>query len=267
MIDLLLKGLLGPLAIAALAAWALGRWPGDTARRWRLPAAVALGALFGLAWSHGWSTLQPTRHWHWLAPLAATAAILGAVGRNPHAAPFDRLALAALLAILAASGLVPGWKEIAPHRPWYVAGLAAYLALLTLAVGSIRNTDLLSRASLVLPALILAGPVAAGVSLTYAQLALAGASALAGALLLAPGADLRPLAPLYAVLVGGSAFIAALEPRPPVPGLLAVAAVPLVLPLADRFARPRWLRPALVAAALALAVLWTLVGDALIARH
>lgn len=233
MTDGVFGALIGPMVLAGLTAWLLRRWPGEASRRYPLPVAVALGFLFGLFWTHGWEIAGPRRHWQWLGWLALAAAILGSVSRADGLRWFDRFALQALLAILASWCLVPTWKEIEPVRPGYVVGLSLGLLVLTHGLEALPRWDRTTRSFLVIAALGVSGMIAAGVSLTYAQVAGMAAVSLLGAMIMGTGADGRAVATVYAVLIGGMAFVGFLDPRPPQPGLLLMAASPLALWLGE----------------------------------
>jgi hypothetical protein len=120
-------------------------------------------------------------------------------------------------------------------------------------------------------AMCLATMILVSVSAKHAQVTGLAAVALAGCclhvLLFAGSASLRSLAPLYAVLIGGWAFVGYIEPEPPLAGLLVLPAAPLALWVGRLlpFSHDTWRSTivALVAVAVVLAtgVAWTLLAS------
>jgi hypothetical protein len=212
--------------------------------RLTLPLALALGYCAGyVALPRNWAALvpQPAQSWQWLPHLAiATAAIsIATVGR--HLA----LRLIVLIVVSVISGwlLTPTWPIFGLERPASIAILSGYIFVMTAVLG-IAPPRRLSHpfiGLLALVAAIMSAWIGAAVSIRFAQLGAIAAAGLAGcwgAVFFSTRPTelaFRTLVPLYGVLVGGIAFIACVEPEPPLVALLLVPALPLVVsPFARR---------------------------------
>ena len=176
----------------------------------------------------------PERHWHWSPYLVAVFAGLGLAGAGDSAG-LRRILAFALGAPLAGLLLIPDWPALQPVRERWVLCLAAAAFLFCAANDFVarRAPPRLWSAVAAGTALVTAGLIAAEVSLKYATLAAAAGAALLGCLLAQWFAkdklDLAPLAGAYVVAVGGTAFLAAIEPSPRIWWLPAVALAPLLL--------------------------------------
>jgi hypothetical protein len=246
----------GPAAlVSAAAGWLLGAvLPRELAPRYRLGVALAIGFIVGNWLLPDSPQFVPTRHWHWLPYLAAGAAAIGGLTLGGGVTWPERIVAYALLALVAAWLLVPTWEELQPPRPYLIGLLAAYFAVLAalLAMLPARLQGATVAAPLTASATGVALLVTAEVSMLYGQLVAVAVAALAGCTVatlrtrsvsehtLAPSASegsplpplatsLRGLAPVYAVLVGGLAFVGAIEPTPPLWHIMLAPAAPLAL--------------------------------------
>jgi hypothetical protein len=225
-------------AVAALIAAVLWRrlipaaaWSEQSA----LPLGLAIGFFAGY-WllPDDWAPLWPNRHWQWLPYLALAAAIAAVLPEK--AGHLVRWPAFAAVAIGAAWLLVPTWDDLYPPRIPWIALVAAYLSLLTMALdalpdrllGRVFGGSLLATFA-VLTVLLLA----IGASAKIAQLSAIASAALAGGfaamflLKLSTPRAARGLVPVFAVLAGGLAYVGTIEPEVPQPLLLLVPAAPL----------------------------------------
>src|SRR5262249_29616844 len=133
--ELLVYGAAVPFAVATAVRLMLPRLlPDAVARRYSGSAALGLGLLAGYLLSTPRAALAPSRHWHWLPYLALASMVLGPVGLAEGVRSFERRLLHLLLALLAAWFLVPTWASLKPSRGVHLAGLAAGLFVLMLAL-------------------------------------------------------------------------------------------------------------------------------------
>jgi hypothetical protein len=255
-----------PAATALAAAWVLRLVaPAKLAKladRYALPLGLAAGFFVGYWLLPDWAALSPTKHWHWL-PWLGGAAVLAAMSQAEGVTTAERLTLLAVLAALAAWKLVPLWAHLSPPRHYYVTLLAGYLFALMALLAALPDR-LLGRTSCgLLLAAAVASPllIAIGVSARMGQVAAIAAAATAGGLIASlfskhSPQSTRSLLPIYAVLVGGTAYAGVMEYVPPHPLPLLPPAVPLLLWLFACFplARlsPRWSATAQWAAVLAV---------------
>ncbi|MEX2176140.1 MAG: hypothetical protein WD872_17390 [Pirellulaceae bacterium] len=238
-IEILGRGGVVPAACAAQLVWLASRFrAAEPAGRYA--AAVAIAAAFGLGYVllPDWAALVPQRHWQWLPYLALLAAVLGPVARAAGVQAFERWLLALLLAVAAAWVLVPAWSDLVPARGWSIALLAAYLLALSMALDALperlagpRLLGLFALAAGALAIVLLVSITAKlGQVAGVAAAAIAGAWTVAGSFERNEALLSRAAVPLYAVLVGGLAYVGAIE----VPGathweLLVLPAAPLAL--------------------------------------
>lgn len=203
----------------------------------RHAAVVGFAAAFfvGYVLLPDWAELVPSRHWHWLPYLAIAAGVIGPVGRADGVFTAERWLLHALLSIVVAWLIVPTWASLEPPRSAYVPALACYLVLLMSLLEPLAERVPTVRFSMLLSlsAFTVALCVAVFVSVNYGRLAGLAGSALAG-LALANWISRRDwnvagLAPAYAGVLGGVAFVGAIEPQEPLLGNLLVPAAPLTL--------------------------------------
>lgn len=236
-----------PALVAAIVACCLV-WPSMwLERRWGgkglLPVALAYGYVAGaIASDRAVLPLNPDRAWHWLPflaiPIAGLGGVIGATWRTQR--------LAGLLAVVAAAflgggALTPDWQLWTRQWPASLAFAGTYLSVLTIVVllcqakaGSCRWL----AGGMAAAALMTAVSIAALVSFRLAQPAgLAAAvwvSLFAVTALDKSGESSRfdGVIPLYALLVGGPAFSACVEPDPPQVWLLLAPLIPaLIYPL------------------------------------
>jgi len=235
-----------PLVPAVGLAWLLG-WlvPAETSKRYVLGLAVAAGFFAGYVVLPD-PALVPVKYWHWL-PYLAAASVLAAMTQAPGVSWPVRLVASGLVALAAAWLLVPDWEDLKPPRHITIGLLAAYFALLTAAMTPLPNRlvgvqflGLLAAAAAVLALLI-----ALGFSLRFGQLAAVAAAAFAGVWLAAlamsnwPRGDerhpawlptaIRGLVPVFALLIGGLAFVGTIDPDPQMPVMLVAPLAPLAL--------------------------------------
>jgi len=225
-----------PAVTALVAAWLSRRvLPEDAATRYPSAVGFAAGFVTGYVLLPDWAVLVPERHWHWLPYLAAAAAIIGPVGQAQGVSAPERWLLILLVAIAAGWFLVPTWSSLTPSRAVWLTVLTATLFLLIVLSDPLPQR-VGSRSvlwSLTLTALVVAMMVAACVSVTYARLGGIAAGSLAG--LCAADwwsrdvAAVRSLIPAAMISVAGIAFVGAVDPQPPLIGLMMLPAAPLGL--------------------------------------
>jgi len=232
-------------SVAAPAATALGVAcllrlvaPAGLSKRFALPLGLAAGFLVGYLILPDRAAIVPVRHWHWL-PWVGAAAVLGAISREgvtpSRFGAIERWLVFAALALFAAWNLVPLWPHLTPPRLYSVPLVAAYLFLLMVGLSHLPDR-LLGRLSLVI---LLASAAASALLITIAvsmRMGNVGAIAAAAtvgcvtAALVGEHAPLstRSMIPAFALLVGGTAYVGAIEATPR-PLVLLPPVVPLVL--------------------------------------
>jgi hypothetical protein len=232
----LIYTLLAPAGVAFAAMWLAWKvLPTGPQVRWSSSAAVALGFATAFVLLHGAAAIVPQRHWQWLPYLGGLAAVLGATALARGVFAAERWVVFFALSLVAAWCLVPTWDTLAPPRLVWIGILTAYFTLLMGLVDALpprlQSGHLL--AAMMVTALAVALLVAAELSLVLGQLGGIVMAALAGCRLAGWRDPLatatRGLIPVFVILIGGVAFAAAIEPEPPVWGLLLAAAAPLVL--------------------------------------
>lgn len=239
--DLLqLTGLLLIPAITAIAvAVVFCKYLPAAAARYALAAAAAIGLLVGSFLYPDRLPLVPERHWHWMPYLGALAVWLGSV---PTRLPWWLRWLGyAGLAAIAGAQLVPGYADLKPA--WYVLTplLAVYLFAITCLL-SLLPEQLRGRLFIALLACTAAATsvlVCIEVSLRVGLFSLRIPAALASCAIVSwwlystKKSILRDavlaLIPVFVVLVGGIAFVGAIELSPPRWLLLFAPAAPLML--------------------------------------
>jgi hypothetical protein len=245
-----------PPAATALAAASLVRLiaPAGLAKRIALPLGLAAGFFVGyLILPDDRAAIVPVRHWHWL-PWVGAAAVLGAISREgvtrARFGAVERWLVFAALALFAAWNLVPLWPHLTPPRLYSVQLVAAYLFLLMAGLWHLPDR-LLGRLSLVIlltSAIASALLITIAVSMRMGNVGAIAAAATAGCVMAALVGDHAPLStrsllPAFALLVGGMAYVGAIEATPR-PLVLLPSIVPLVLWLfaAGPLGRlsPRW---------------------------
>ncbi len=206
--------------------------PAGPANRFVLPCAVSIAYFSGYATlPRAFATFSPQtgQAWAWLPYLGLLAAITAA-SPPPTTKLSIRVILLTILATLSAVALSPIWSVYGFSR----IPLAVFLSIYLLAVGFPLQQSpphSYNRQSLyLLLAISILNTLAIGAiySTRHAQLAALFAAALTGISIAlrfrskAPDLALSPLAPLFATLVGGIAWLACVEPDPPKPILLAI---------------------------------------------
>ena len=234
-IELVLYSVAAPAA-AALVASILWRKlvPAAWSEHSALPLGVALGFFAGYWLLPEWAALQPERHWQWLPYLALPAALAG--GLPVRAGRLVRWLALAVLALAAASLLVPKWPELYPPRLVSVGLVTAYLAALSAALDALpdRAAGRWFAGSLVAIAAVLTVVLLAfGNSALFARVSLVAVAALVGSFAATFFAGLnsaqaaRSAAPVYVILTGGLAYVGAIDPSPPLPWMLLVPVLTL----------------------------------------
>ncbi len=268
-----------PALAAGVTLW-LSRWilPSDLHARHGLTWGAGVGLLVGYGLLPAWAPWQPTTYWHWLPYLGLAAAWFGSLigARGVHVA--ERWLVVILLGGLSAWFLVPTWAQLQPTRIWHVTILAAYLVALVTCLTPISRQLTADRwlAYLGTSAFFLAVTTAIAVSLRFGQVTTILAASLFG---LAAIVRLDPslkqkifpqtLLPWYAVLVGGMAYVAYVNPSPRLPGFILMPLAPMALylchkgPLASKIPGTGWARfmaeSGLVLIPLIVAAAWVLV--------
>jgi hypothetical protein len=223
-----------PAAIAASLIAAL-RWalPREFASRYPAPIAFGIASVAGLALSESLK-IVPDRHWHWLAYLAVIASLVGGIAAAKSLRAFERVALWLLVALVAAWLIVPDWPGLVPSRVVWIAVLVAGFISSTALLEplSIRVPTPTWLMSLVITASFTAALIAGFVSLTYGNVAVVPAAALAGCLIggcFVRGAPVQGLALPFAIVIGGWAFVGTVYPQQPFYFLLGAPLAPAAL--------------------------------------
>ena len=267
-------GLIVPGGVSFAAMWLAWKvLPAGARARWANGAAIALGFIAAFVLIHGSAAVVPQRHWQWLPYLSGMAAILGATALARGVFAAERWLVFLALALAAAWCLVPTWSTLQPPRLVWIGALTAYFTLLMVLVDGLpqrlQSGPLI--AAFLMTALAVALLVAVELSLVLGQLGAIVLAALVGCRLaewrdpLASAA--RGAIPVLVVLIGGVAFVAAIEPEQPVWGLLLAAAAPLSLwgLAAGPGARLNGGRAVVVQ--IAMLVAWLAVAAALVGMH
>jgi hypothetical protein len=229
-----------PAIVATAMVW-LGRrlLPAESVINYIEPHALAAAFLLSYILLPDWAELAPQRHWHYLPYLGVLAAIASTNASSRIA--FKPLAwlLYLALALCASVVLVPTWTNLEPSRPISITLLTAYLTLLMVLLDALPDRLLGPRASALLAAAALALAILLLVefSIKFGQLGLITAAGLAGVWtatawhwrLASASGSARGLVPVFAVLLGGLAYVGCIDPQPPQAALLAIPAAPLAL--------------------------------------
>jgi hypothetical protein len=273
-----------PFTAAVAAAWIVRSLvPAEISKRYVLGFALAAGFFAGY-WFLPDAALVPSKHWHWLPYLAAVA-LVGGLTSASDASWTARLLAYGAVAVVAAWKLVPHWGDLQP--PWHYAVplLAGYFLLLSVLLVALPDRLLgpLFVSLLCVSAGATALLITIGFSLKYGQVAAIAAAALVGCLMatLLPkltrrasegpsewlDPSIRGLVPVFAILVGGLAFVGTIDPSPPMPVMLVAPAAPLMLWLFAAGPLARLNGPPAIAAQtaavllpLALAIAWVVVS-------
>lgn len=183
---------------------------------------------------------RPQRAWHWLPYLSLAAGIAGGVLASGYRVVALTLTLA--LAIWASIVLVPHWPNLWPARPVLLVILGAYFLVVPLLMVLITQDKVHHSRQFVWMGFSCLGLVVlgmAGYGLTYAKLALIGASAMLGLAVVTRGSEaninlLRASVMWFVLFSGGIAFTAGIYPQPPRFELLLMPLAPLDAAGAER---------------------------------
>ncbi len=235
-IEIVGLGAIVPAVVSFAMFFLCGRLFPSAAKRYAAAVAVAAAYVVGYVLLPSWAELIPQRHWHWLPCLAVVAMILGPLSLADGVAKTERWLLNLVLAAIAAWFLVPTWESLQPPRLTYIPLLGGYLFLLMTFLEPIANrvNGRLFCALLCAVALVVSGLVTVSVSFRYGRLAGVVAASLVGCFAAfcffhKDRVAIRGLVPVFAILVGGCAFIGFVEPERPLSGLLLAPAAPLAL--------------------------------------
>lgn len=181
----IVRGMVIP-ALASFIALALLRFGNrtDVSNRYRGALAILLGTLLG------YSLLSlgpwiPTAHWHWLPSAMILAAIVGPVSCAEGVRLIDRILLYSVAGIIIAWFLVPEWEDLEPSRTALLIVHAVFLISCSIAIGPLAE----KTPGPIIPMLLLLMMFATAIvlaqsgSLRFAQIALAGGSAILGVLI------------------------------------------------------------------------------------
>jgi MFS family permease len=225
-----------PACIALAVIYLARRFlPADLFTRYAAAMSLAAAFFVGYVLLPSWAEVSPSRHWQWLPYLAIAAALHGPVGFANGIWVVERKLLWLLFAFAAAYLLVPNWESLQPPRATTILLLACYLFGLVVLTEPLSTRFTASRLLAVLSIVAIGNAMAItfAVSLKYGQLAGIAAAALSGAWvaskLVASALNIRALIPIAITLIGGTAFVGAIEPSPPLFDLLAIPATPLML--------------------------------------
>lgn len=249
-LKLIVFAIAAPAAMALAVAAILQRvLPEKIGQRIALAAALAAGFCAGYWLLGEWTSLMPQRHRQWLPWLAMVSAVVALALRRREGeterpreehqslrrsvAPSLILSYVAIaaLAIFSAWLLVPTWATLWPPRVVTIPLLAAYLLLLMALLAALpdRLVGKVFVGLLAAAATTVALMIAIAVSLTIGAVALAAAAALGGCAVAARPNYGRGITPVFAVLIGGLAFVGTIEPQKPLPIILLAPAAPLML--------------------------------------
>lgn len=242
----LVWGVAVPIAVASTVV-AVVRWLTAT-ERFRIfagPLGLACGYAAGWAGLAGDALLHPSSYWHYLPYLGAIAALLGGCMKWLVRSEMLRALLALAVCVFSAWMLVPDWRDLEPVAFRYTAGLAALLLVVFLASAPLADR---SSGAEWLWAVLLAGcgqtiTIAGLISFKLAQLSLLATSATAGCALIMLVTRSWSTAGLplgLTVMLVGGAFVGAIQPQPPVAGLMILPAAPLALWLSGGLPIGRW---------------------------
>ena len=247
--------------------------PTAVGQRYAAAAAVGLAFIAGYVLLPPWAALVPERHWQWLPCLAAAAMLVGPLAQAVGIISGERWLLHAALSGAAAWLLVPDWGGLEPPRAVWIGLLAGYLWLMITTISALPDRLLggLFLTLLTALSLVLAATLAIAISLKYGQVAGIAAAAMAGCTLASflsrQSCAARGVIAMYAVLVGGMAFVGCIEPQRPLVALLLIPAGPLALWLFAGGPLARWtgsvagaLRIVAVLVPPVVAALWILAG-------
>jgi hypothetical protein len=245
-----------PALAAGITLW-LVRWilPAEMHSRYGLTLGAGVGLLVGYGLLPAWAPWQPTTYWHWLPYLGLAAAGVGSLTLASGIHWAERWIAALLLAGLSAWYLVPTWGQLEPTRVWHVTVLAAYMAALIACLAPLSRQMAADRwlAYLGTSAFVSAVTTAIAVSLRFGQVGTILAASLLGLAAIAwlSPATIQPIrsqtiVPWYAILVGGMAYVAYVNPSPRLPGFIFMPLAPVALylchkgPLSHRMPRQGW---------------------------
>jgi hypothetical protein len=223
-VEILVWGIAVP-AVASVFIFGLTRWllPADVGERYSLAVAFAAAYCIGYALLPEWvrGELIPKRHWHWIFYLAPAAALFGPVTLADGVYRVERWLHWLVAAFISALLLAPNWSNLQPPRSVWLIVLSVYLFLFPALLEPLaRNlAPRMYLAILTLSSACIAALILAAISVTYGRVAVIGVGGIAGCWLasfIGPKAGaVRGFSFVYAVVVGGWAFVGCIEPQPP----------------------------------------------------
>lgn len=226
-------------AVPAIVAWSVSQLRRFKWFRW---GAGATGLAVALGWLSAYWVLVsnsdwwPSRTWHWLPYLSLLAGVTGAIGVGEKWSKWLRIGFAGVMALFFAFTMIPNWPGLWPSREILIGSLVVYAVGLTGWMMWPEYEVATAKRQLIWMAVALLGLTIAGLAgfgMTYAQLALIGASALTGvAVAMQPCgrsvAGLQAVILWYVLIAGGVAFTAAIYPTRPRFELMLLPLTPLV---------------------------------------
>jgi hypothetical protein len=207
----------------------------ETAERYAPALALGAGYLAGYLLLPDRGDLLPRSHWHWTPWLAVGATLLGPVAAARGLRSFDCGSVLAAASIVAACLLAPTYADLQPPRATVIPLLAGALSLLAAALEALspRFSARAWLAYMTMSAAATTALIGLAVSATFALAAAVATAALAGSWLATLGrgdsGQVRGLGLPFAIVFGGWAFVAGIEPREPQWPLLLLPAAPLAL--------------------------------------
>ena len=227
-------GMVAAAVVSAAFYWLVHRFfAAHGAMRYGEALAFATAFALGFGLATEWEAMAPQRHWHWIGWLTLLAAFAGPIAASPALLLSKQTTLKLLATLISAVALVPNWPDLTPSRPICLAVLTVYLFLLTILLERLatRLNPSLLLAQMALTSAGLAVLILVFYSVSYAGLVGVSAAALVGCWLSSFGKRqhncLAALGLAYSVNVGGWAFVAWVNPRPPLLGMLIVPLAPL----------------------------------------
>jgi len=235
------------LVVSFVVVWSIRRAvPATGKHNFSLPLGISLGFFAGYCVLHGvQAVFVPKQSWQWLPYLGLAIACITAA---PAGARYGRASWSRVLIGCIAAGclLTPKWPILGVNWPLTIGLAIAYLLLIAGPLEMLPDR-LIARtllAVMTFAAVLSAAAIGVEVSVKYAQLAAIAAGSLAGALLGQSGnsspavSAIRAAIPLYAALLGGTAFIATIEPEKPLFRLLLPPLAPVVVWIGMAIRRP-----------------------------
>jgi hypothetical protein len=214
-----------------------------------LPISVAIAYFLGYATlPRSWAALIPQENqsWQWLPYLGLTAAIFAA--SFPHSPRWSAWKFTVVaVAPIAGAALAPTWPIFGLGQQSLRVVVALYLLAVGLPLQHLPSRLVGNAFAALLCTTAIAIALASGmmVSTRLAQLAAIAAAALAGSWIgfqfgrRPIESSFRSLIPVFAVLIGGVAWSACVEPDPPLAWVLILPLLPLLIWLTVILRRPQ----------------------------